>query len=743
MHLDAVARQYFREEAWNESPKVGMWVGMFLIYLIVLGFHFLVLPARYWEYGAGFSGGFAAGFLWIYYEYEKQMNNLFSAIIAAIRTPAHVRRQMKALHARDHRVVVRVCTFAVKEYRDQISSEHDRAIGIDSRWSRKRERVSGAADGAAGAVAFWTERSRAEPGSQTAKEQLSAASRQSRKLTSALQSLDQHADAIRMALLECRDKVDTMERRVDDVARIRQLGAVPHTAEGGRALADASVKAIAEELLDEAESVGAVLADLSRLASASASSVVAENVERLADEAVEDSERANEVVAGLNVKERHEARDSATSQSAFPETPSEPEHSVVETPESPPQREVQPVEPPPDPEDRIAELRRQRIAREADFERQREEAQAEFEERQRAFRAKSEQRKRDYEKRKREIQAESEQREREIQAKYEQRRREAKARSDRRMAETQAETDERVRKIRADSERQEREAEQRQQEIQAGFEQLRQGVLAETLRRRQEILTESLRRKQEILAKHGLDPPPTTPDPESVSFDRLGVAPQEHPLAPSLGQSASSETPSEPEHSVDETSEEPAKRETQPVEPPPQPEDRIAELRQRRMGREADFEQRKQEIRARLQQRRKEMQPEFERRRKEIRAKYALDPPATTPDPGGGATDSPAPKTDDPPQTPAPSRSTSSQTPARMSETEEEKQMKQLVGMLRRMADVQDRRAHDLRYRDEFNWEADDREELARKMTELADDIEMFQRLSNRMKDMEGGNPGT
>lgn len=625
MHLDAIARQYFREEAWNESPKVGMWVGMFLIFVIVLVFHFLVLPVRYWEYGASASGGIASGFSWIYLEYKTQMNNLFSAIIAAIRTPAHVRRQMKALHARDHRVVVRVCTFAVQEYRDRISSAHGRAIGIDSRWSRKRETVSRAVDGAAGAVAYWTERSRAEPGSQTAKEQLSAASRQSGKLTSALHSLDQHADAMRMAMLECRDKVDTMERRVDDVARIRQLGAVPHTAEGGKALADASVKAIAEELLVEVESVGAALADLTRLASTPAAAVAADNVERPADEAVEDSERANEVIAGLNVKERDEARDSTTPQSAFPETPSEPERSIVETPEAPPEREVQPVEPPPDPEDRIAELRRQRFAREADFEQQRQEAQAEFDQRRRANRAESKQREREYEKRKREIQAEFEQREREIQAEYEERRREAQARSKRRMREIQAESDRRVREIQADSERQERVSEQRQQEFQAGFKQLRQGVLAETLRRRQEILKESLRRMREILAKHGLDSPPTTLDPES------------------------------------------------------------------------------------------------------------------------GANDSLDPTPPNPPQPPAPARSpsTSSPTPTRMSESEEEKQMKELVGMLRRMADIQDRRAHDLRFRDEFNWEADDREELAQKMTELADDIEMFQRLSKRMKDVERGNPGT
>ena len=63
--------------------------------------------------------------------------------------------------------------------------------------------------------------------------------------------------------------------------------------------------------------------------------------------------------------------------------------------------------------------------------------------------------------------------------------------------------------------------------------------------------------------------------------------------------------------------------------------------------------------------------------------------------------------------------------------------MKELVDHLRTLAEVQRRKAHDLRYPDEFDWEADDRDELAEKMTDLADEIEMFYRLRDKMKEME------
>ena len=285
------------------------------------------------------------------------------------------------------------------------------------------------------------------------------------------------------------------------------------------------------------------------------SAVAGDNVEQLADEIVEESERASKVMAGLSVTAKDEMQDPATPQSASLETPSEPERSVVEAPEAPPKREVQPsAKPWPDPAERIAELERRTVT----------------------------------------SRAESQQRQQEIQARFL----------------------------------------QRQQEIEAEFEQ-----------RDQEIETES--------------------------------------------------------------------------------------------------QQRRQEIQARFQQREQESQAEFEQRDQEIRARFGLDPAATPLDPKSASIDSLDMPEDHPPApAPAQPRSTSSQMSARISEAEEEKQMKELVGMLRGMADVQDRRAHDLRFRDEYNWEADDRQELAEKMTELADEIEMFQRLRNRMKDVESGNPG-
>lgn len=61
--------------------------------------------------------------------------------------------------------------------------------------------------------------------------------------------------------------------------------------------------------------------------------------------------------------------------------------------------------------------------------------------------------------------------------------------------------------------------------------------------------------------------------------------------------------------------------------------------------------------------------------------------------------------------------------------------MKELVVMLRRTADVQERKAHDLRFRDEGNSEADDRQDLAEKMIDLAGEIELFYAVNERMKE--------
>ena len=531
-HLDVMARRCFQEEAWQQSPRIHGMVSAYIVVAILVVFHLAVFPLSWWWGAVIMSMLLMKPMVFLAVWWEDQLTNLFSAIIAAFSTPSHVRRRLRAYRLRDPATVIGVCTFVVQEYRNQIDSERARAIGQDSEWALKRGKISRAADGALAAVAYWNDRSRAEPGSEAVKEQLEAASGLSRKLTSALASLDQHAEAVRRTLAECRDKVSTMQLRIRDVQQVRQLDGLPVGAGDGRALADTSVNAIIEDLIGETEEVGAALAGLSTLEVAVPSEVVSDNIEHLADQVAEESGRAKEVIAGLSITAKDEAKDSTTPQSASPDMPYEADRSAVETPEAPLKREVRPVEPAPEREDRITELRRQRIRSEADYRR-------------------------------------------------------------------------------------------RNQEIQEGFERREREIQKESLQRRQEILEQSLQRRQGIHAKHELDPPPTSLNPERESI-------------------------------------------------------------------------------------------------------ASLDP---TPD--------------DPPQTPAPSRSTSSQTPARMSETEEEKQMKQLVGMLRRMADVQDRRAHDLRYRDEFNWEADDREELARKMTELADDIEMFQRLSNRMKDMEGGNPGT
>ncbi len=512
-HLDPVARRCFEEEAWQRSPKVGGELAVWIVLAISLVFHLLVIPLDWWWVAVIMFLVLAKPFIFVAAVSEEELANLFSAIIAAIKSPPHVRARMKRFRARDPEVVVLVCTFAAREYGDRIASERERALGRDSRWARKRDTISRAADGANGALAYWSDRAGAEPGSKAVREQLRAASRLTLKLAPALLSLDRAASAVRRTFDACRERVENMERRIDDLRRVGQLDDLKDASGAGQALADTSVKAIAEELVSEAEEVGAALAELSQLKVAAPSELATENVEQLVDEVVVESERATEVVADLGPTAESEVQDTAAAQ-----------------------------EPWPDPADRIAELERQRMESEAEFQ----------------------------------------QRNREIRARFE----------------------------------------QRDQEIQAEFEQREREIQEESLQRRQEILERSLQR------------------------------------------------------------------------------------------------------------------------RREISARYGLDPPATTLDPGSGATDSLDPMPEDHSRAPAPATSTSSQASAGMSEAEEEKKMKELIGMLRRMAEVQDRRAHDLRFRDEFNWEADDREELAEKMTELADEIEMFQTLCKRMKDVESGNSG-
>ena len=178
------------------------------------------------------------------------------------------------------------------------TAECERALGEDSEWAGKRKTIRRASDGAGGAVAYWDDRLRQEPGSQEAGERLDAASDLSRKLALALRSLDEYAKAVERSYDECRDKVDAIERRIRDVEQIRQIGEASATATSGKALAVASVKEIAEKLFDEAESVGAALADLSRLTVPTVPEAASDNVEQLAAEAIEESERVGKVISG-------------------------------------------------------------------------------------------------------------------------------------------------------------------------------------------------------------------------------------------------------------------------------------------------------------------------------------------------------------------------------------------------------------------------------------------------------------
>ena len=276
-----------------------MFRGLFFIFCIALVFHLLVVPQDLF-YGLMASILISTNSAWLNWNFEEDMINLSAAIAAAFTSPAEVRRRMHAYRLRDPAVVMRVCTFAVREHREQITAERERALGEDSEWARKREAIRRAADGANRAVTHWHERTREEPGGRLVEERLDAASGLSRKLTLELAALDEHAEAVGRAYDECRGTVDAMERRVRDVEQIRELGALSDASEGGQALARESVKEIAETLLEEAESVGAALAELSRLELKTAPEAASDNIEQLAEEVAGESEQVSKAITDLD-----------------------------------------------------------------------------------------------------------------------------------------------------------------------------------------------------------------------------------------------------------------------------------------------------------------------------------------------------------------------------------------------------------------------------------------------------------
>ena len=301
----------------------GMFGGLLSVFMVALVFHLLAIP-RDPLYGLLASMCIAQASWGLYWNFEEEMYNLTAAITAHFRSPKEVPRRLQAFHSRDPEFVVRVCTFAVDEYREQITAECERLLGEGSEWAGKRETVRRASEGASGTVDYWSERLRQEPGNQEARERIDAGSGLCEKLALELRALDRYASAVERACDECRDRVDGIEWRIGDVEQIRQIGEASAAAGNEQALANASVKEIADKLYEQAESVGVALADISRIEVSDVQEAAGERVEQPAGEAIGETEWGDEVTAGpdLAVKSR----------------PPEPEPQVVEIPKVTPIR---------------------------------------------------------------------------------------------------------------------------------------------------------------------------------------------------------------------------------------------------------------------------------------------------------------------------------------------------------------------------------------------------------------------
>lgn len=228
---------------------------------------------------------------------------------------------MAAYRGRDPQTVLRVCTFAAKVYGERLESKRERTIGEDSDWSRRRDKVARAADGAGSAVAYWNERAREDPESQAIRERLAAASALGRKLSGALRSMDEQATEGRGAYAECQASINDLLRRIDDLEQIRDLHGIPEEDRAGGTLADVSVKAVTADLVEAAAAVGVAIRELPRLELRKATEDEGNDLVQLADSGTLRSEqkRKSAEVAQHPVTETPKA--APTSRPRDPATP--------------------------------------------------------------------------------------------------------------------------------------------------------------------------------------------------------------------------------------------------------------------------------------------------------------------------------------------------------------------------------------------------------------------------------------
>ena len=335
--LDVIARRCFEHERLEDSPKVDPGVPVFMVIATLFVFHLLVFPVGWWPSAMGLFLATLFPFASVAVVGRRQLSALLSAIVAFAKSPSHVSRQMTAYRLHEGDAVVRVCSFAMQEFRQQIASGRERLLAKDSNQARKRGEIRHAADGAKEAVNYWNERALQAAADPAVQERLDAATRVSQELKSALESLEGSVKMIEHAYDDCSYRIDTMEQQVNNLERIRQFGDLAGRSRGGQAVVDASEKEIAAELFEEAESVGVAIANILSLKVSETLEAAGDNVEQPRGEAVDESEQDDKVTAGpdLTVESRPSP---ATVAPAPPEEPSEPPPRPIEIPKVTPMR---------------------------------------------------------------------------------------------------------------------------------------------------------------------------------------------------------------------------------------------------------------------------------------------------------------------------------------------------------------------------------------------------------------------
>ena len=255
----------------------------------------------------GFAVGLVALAIWI----ASRPGREESAIRAKVRATREViaaSRQSVEPMLRAYREgqpdeVRAVRVFAINDFRERIERQRARTLGSGSEWGQARDRLLRHRDEAQRSVAYWRERRREEPGHELSDVNLKVAEALDAKLEEAVGRADARADVLRRFYNDCEAKLKVLDRRSRDVEETRRLAELSDRADMEIEAAESVIETIARDFLREAAMIEWALAGADKAGVQSlASGASMENIESLADQIINASERQSSEVKALSRK---------------------------------------------------------------------------------------------------------------------------------------------------------------------------------------------------------------------------------------------------------------------------------------------------------------------------------------------------------------------------------------------------------------------------------------------------------